>query len=1644
MRHQFRIGIAAALPTVRSFVHKGAIAYLAALYCTVLSAQSLTVGNAAGSTPPSIQGGAPAGAYAISDLEHINLYNGNLNFAVPLYHVAGRGEAQFTLTLPLERRWHAVYEPSFNWVRPYDTFWYAQLPAYAPGLLISREVGADRLSCPPPPGTITFDHVQRTVTRLSFVAADGTETEFRDQLFTGQPQFNFCSGNGVSRGTIFVSDDGSSATFVSDSAIFDAPLPLTAGDNQSYPSGNLSWRDGTRYRIVNGMVTSIRDRNGNVITFNYDQLVPNAGVVTSIVDSLNRRVTFSYMNSSLPSRDDITYTGFGGVPRTISVYRDLISHRLKPGWAPENYNQLFPELSGSSGFPYDRIVPSVVQLPDGRQYQFLYNSYGELARVALPTGGAFEYDFMPAGTNGTNVIGSFPSQEIYRRLRERRVYPDGVNLEGRTVYSPSYFGSTSADFQTNIREDSLDVSNNLLASSVHVFYGNPFAPQAFNSPLGFFSWKEGRETQTQFYDAGGSRVLRTVDYGLAQKAFLPWWTDSQDISPPNDPRTIFEVVVLDTNEISRRDYSYDNFNNVNDVFESDSGQNAPGPLLRHRHTDYLISNLNTDYTSPFGPHLRNLPTQILVYQPGGNGDTLVAATYFIYDQDFPQDRPGISGLDPGFGPSYRTRGNPGSVSRWLNTTNALLPRFYQYDIAGNVTTVIDENGFTTSNDYSDRFGFPDGEATSNFAPSELGSSRSFAFRTATTNPLGQTAYFQYDYHLGRVVDSQDLNGTVDSSYFNDPLDRTTQLIRANNRSGVTTAGTVKYIDSIHTITTTSDQTAFGDGLIRADLLYDGLGRTIETRQFENGGGYISTRHQFDGLGRVSATFNPARAGDPPVQTVTQYDGLNRITSVIHSDNAVTFQQYSGRQTTYIDPANKTRVGTVDGLGRLTQVQENNGIAYFTSYRYDALDNLTQVSQSGEARFFNYDSLSRLTTAFHPESGGKSFTYDSNGNTVRIVDARNVTTNITYDRLNRINQKSYTDNTPTVTYTYDDPNIANSIGHLTRVSSSATIQSYGPFDPLGRVLQSKQTTNSQDYSFQYGYDLAGELVTEKYPSGRLVSMNYDAAGRLASVASAVRAYAGNFQYAPHGAVSAVQLGNGLWERTTFNTRLQPTRIALGSINSDSSVLGLSFGFTGSGNDNNGNVRSQTISAPGLGQSLVQTYSYDGVNRIQQATESQGAGQTWQQTYDYDPFGNRAVRNTSYIPLPALTPQALSEYDGNNRWHGANYDNAGNIASDAFQTYQYDAENRQTSVSILNSGTATYAYDGEGHRVLKAYIGLNTVYVYDVFDRLIAEYSNQSSPTATEFPTTDHLGNLRAVTDGSGNIQSRHDYLPFGEELAASLGDRGSATGYLLPDYLSQRFTGKERDAESGLDNFLARYYTPHRGTFQSADPALSHVASMNPQLWNSYGYVGNNPLRLIDPNGHSPIEPRGPEVPPSPRGRLAVVQTRGPAIKPMQTSSLKAVSVRTPTQVMNKTVSQPVASGRVNPIIIAKEFFATAAQGATIGGFSEDFLTGVYSGAVYSLKTYGFKLPEFEGSLKGGIASELAGNKLYGSLGKGIVVGVAEHYALDYIFSEGGKVPVSDVPFWSSLPFIGPFFEAAPSAGEVIDTRGACSINGHPC
>jgi len=250
--------------------------------------------------------------------------------------------------------------------------------------------------------------------------------------------------------------------------------------------------------------------------------------------------------------------------------------------------------------------------------------------------------------------------------------------------------------------------------------------------------------------------------------------------------------------------------------------------------------------------------------------------------------------------------------------------------------------------------------------------------------------------------------------------------------------------------------------------------------------------------------------------------------------------------------------------------------------------------------------------------------------------------------------------------------------------------------------------------------------------------------------------------------------------------------------------------------------------------------------------------WLQTYVYDAWGNRALVSGTqyYIPGGTWTPQVTADNASlvpplfpNNRWTGAVHDGAGNQTALPGYTFTYDGENR-LKTALQGTATTAYSYDGDGRRVKKVQGSATTVFVYDAQGQLAAEYSTQPETDircTTCYLTADHLGSTRLMTDGTTGLpKALHDYLPFGEEIPSGIGGRSALYGTDSP---RQRFTGKERDTETGLDYFGARYLSAAQGRFTTVDPVTITPERMaDPQQLNAYAYVRNNPLRLIDPTG----------------------------------------------------------------------------------------------------------------------------------------------------------------------------------------------------
>jgi RHS repeat-associated protein len=557
--------------------------------------------------------------------------------------------------------------------------------------------------------------------------------------------------------------------------------------------------------------------------------------------------------------------------------------------------------------------------------------------------------------------------------------------------------------------------------------------------------------------------------------------------------------------------------------------------------------------------------------------------------------------------------------------------------------------------------------------------------------------------------------------------------------------------------------------------------------------------------------------------------------------------------------------------------------FVTLYAYDTLGNLTCAEQHGDAangtgcsaapssdatspwrvRRFTYDSLSRLLTAHNSESGTISYQYDADGNLLQKTSpAPNQTGTATqtisycYDALNRVTGRAYSaqscssgqlpSGTAVVSYAYDQGGAAaNAIGHMTSWSDQAGTGSY-TFDVLGRMTGETRTINSVSKSMSYGYNLDGSMKTLTYPSGAVITYTPDTAGRDLSAVDNANAinYVTGASYGPHGSMTGFVSGNstsfaGITNSFSYNQRLQPVNMSATS--PSATVFSLNYDFHVSAG-NNGNVFGITNNKD---TSRNQTFSYDALNRLISAqnagtdcTKTLAGGKTeyWGNNYSYDAWGNLLAKSVTKCSAENLSLTALV----NNQLSGYGYDAAGNMTHDATSgfNYSYDQENR-----IAGASGFAYTYDAEGNRVEKSNGSTGTLYWYmspgivaesDLSGNLQSEYvffdgervARKDFPSgAISYYFSDHLKTTDVVTDAQGNIKNESDFYPWGGELP-----------FVANDSNHYKFTGKERDAETGLDYFGARYYSNGLGRFitpdWSATPEPVPYADLNdPQTLN---------------------------------------------------------------------------------------------------------------------------------------------------------------------------------------------------------------------
>jgi RHS repeat-associated protein len=1113
--------------------------------------------DSGGALPLGQAPGAPAGSYPLSDFDTVNFFNGHLNFRLPLAAAGGRGGAAHTVPFVYEQKWvvehyfdpvtqQNVYYASDNWRSGHD-------PGFSPGVVQGYTV---RFFAPDvcPTNQSLRTHPQ-TLSYLTFSAPDGTQYNLYSPH--GRAHHQPCSQTGFNRGRVFSSADGSAATFVVEGDdVVEYPFPNHP--TEFTVSGHLYLRDGTRYRVVDGRVTEVRDRNGNRLSVGYDGL----GRVETVTDPLGRQITVQYnFQDAAPygTCTRVLFNGFGGAQRIVRISYASLNQALRPGLTNPDPN-------------YNPLLPVSVWLPDGlRRYRLYYNAYAELARVELPTGGAVEYDH-EGGLQGGDPEGIFEglpdgtgshAAHIYRRVVERRVYPDGVNLRLRmTVSKPEHATTSQSTGYVEVKqyEKNPDGSETLLARERHHFIGSarPTIEQSafIDPPSG--AEITGREYRTEVFDGAGP-LLRKVEHA--------WLGGSAQVEGAHVTQTL--TTLSDTGQVSKQEYAYDRYQNRTDTWEYDYGTTpgSVGAFLRRTHADYVTAAdyVNSPADAAPGAHLRSLPAQVRVSSDAG-GANVMTRTDYAYDIHASDSRhaplvprPGITGHDASYSASFTRRGNVTDVTSYANaagpTPTGGVTTSTQYDVAGNPVKSIDPLARANEVTYGDSFcnGATCGGA---FTPN------TYAFPTATTSPVpdptgqygSQTALTTstvYDFSTGLVTSTTDANSqTTTLSYADelgalDPLDRLRKVVRPGGMAAGGGGQTLyDYGDTAGNLFVRTRTAIDASRSLESYQYFDGFGRSFRSIRYENqdpAKPWITADTEYDALGRVKRASLPYRAAagvtlfSTDRWSETAYDALGRVKAVkTMPDTATVATDYAGNAVTVIDQAGKRRRSVSDALGRLTSVTEApevstcqpDGAGCTTSYTYDALGNLRKVEQGTQLRYFMYDSLSRLIRAKNPEqdamaadddfpaltdsTSGTSngvwsvgYKYDDAGNLFKRKDARNVKTTYAYDALNRNTSVDYSDATPDVSRFYD--NAAQDAYGKGRLWKSETQGAAGTrvvvnaYDALGRPLSQTQEFNTANgwkaFGTEQTYDRAGNVLTRKYPSGRSVDYQYDVAGRL---------------------------------------------------------------------------------------------------------------------------------------------------------------------------------------------------------------------------------------------------------------------------------------------------------------------------------------------------------------------------------------------------------------------------------------------------------------------------------------------------------------------------------------------------------------------
>lgn len=442
--------------------------------------------------------------------------------------------------------------------------------------------------------------------------------------------------------------------------------------------------------------------------------------------------------------------------------------------------------------------------------------------------------------------------------------------------------------------------------------------------------------------------------------------------------------------------------------------------------------------------------------------------------------------------------------------------------------------------------------------------------------------------------------------------------------------------------------------------------------------------------------------------------------------------------------------------------------------------------------------------------------------------------------------------------------------------------------------------------------------------------------------------GYIGYTPWGAVS--QLENGcadgsgsscanIVETYAYNNRMQMVMAELGNTSSATAISCRVYNFyagasnpsscamPSQGSTNNGNVAGYYyLDSANSGLTHTASYGYDTVNRLTGASATGNV--VYSQAYSYDVYGNLSCTPAG----PGCVALSYNTATNQITTSGYSYDAAGNVIGDGTFTYTWDAESHLAAVYQSGSPVSLNTYNALGQRVEDITQTATTDEAYGAGGNLLVRYTGDSNSRSFVpfaggilaeyycggliFDHPDEIGSATTATDCTGNNVQERLYYPFGEFWTGVNPDNlGMHQMFAqLPDY----------DPETDQYNTDNRHYSP-TGRWMSPDPGGVKVVHLDdPQTWNMYAYVRNNPTTLTDPSGLA--------SPPPSQSPSACVESYGPGpcSQPPEQATQTGANTEDPDQAQNQTKqSYTYTGGNTLVLIGTTTTTSTDANGNTI-------------------------------------------------------------------------------------------------------------------